>query len=246
MKINKYDAIINPVPGKKPPALGDFSVMVSQESALRLLCEETGLDEDKFKKKLMTSRLYTKTGSPSGFSLMGPIVGASYATILLETLIAWGAKEILFLGCCGAVSPDVKVGDIIIPTSGIIDEGVSKHYDQNGSTSYPSEIVTDKIRKGLKKEGLPFKEGAIWTTDALFRETREKVEFYQKKNVLGVEMEISAIFSVGKFRDVDIGGLLVVSDEISSFTWNVGFRYKRFLKSCEDVCSVIGKLCTKR
>ena len=243
--MNKYDAIINPAPGKKPPALGSFSVMVSQESDLRLLCKETGLDKDKFKKKLMTSRLCTCTASPPRFSLMGPIVGASYAAILLETLIAWGAKEILFLGCCGAVSPDVKVGDIIIPTSGIIDEGVSRHYDHDGPRSYPSEIVTEKIRQELKGEGLPFKEGAIWTTDAMFRETREKVEFHQKNNALGVEMEMSAIFSVGKFRNANIGGLLVVSDEISSFSWNVGFRNERFLKSCKDVCRVIGKLCTK-
>jgi len=243
--MNKYDAIINPMPGKKPPPLGNFSIMVSQESDLRLLCKETDLDKNKFKKKLMTSRLYTGTSSTPGFSIMGPIVGASYAAILLETLIAWGAKEILFLGCCGAVSPDVKVGDIIIPTCGVIDEGVSKHYEHDGSRSYPSEIVTEKIRNALTIEGLPFKEGAIWTTDAMFRETREKVEFHQKNNVLGVEMEISAIFSVGKFRDANIGGLLVVSDEISSFSWNVGFKDERFLKSCKDVCRVIGKLCTK-
>ena len=241
--MNKYDAIINPVAGKNPPDVGTFSIMVSQTSVLRSLCRNTGLDEKKYQKKIMTSRFYAGGSSLSNFSLIGPVVGASYAAILLETLIAWGAQEILFLGCCGAVSSDVVVGDIIIPTASIIDEGVSKHYGADSSMSYPSEIMVDNVRKALTASNLSFKEGTIWTTDAVFRETREKVEFYQKENVLGVEMEISAMLSVGKFRGVRVGGLLVVSDELSSFSWKPGFQDKRFIKNCRDVCDVLSELC---
>ena len=244
--MSKYDAIINPVAGKNPPDVGTFSIMVSQTSALKSLCRNIGLDEKKYQKKLMTSRFYAGGSSLSNFSLIGPVVGASYATILLETLIAWGAQEILFLGYCGAISSDVAIGDIIIPTASIIDEGVSKHYGADGSMSYASEIMVDNVREALVASNLSFKEGIIWTTDALFRETREKVEFYQKENVLGVEMEISAMLSVGKFRGVRVGGLLIVSDELSSFSWKGGFRDKRFIKSCGDVYDVLGELCKKR
>ncbi len=243
--MNKYDAIVNPVAGKNPPDAATFSIMVSHAGDLRSLCRNIGLDEKKYQKKLMTSRFYAGGGS-SNFSLIGPVVGASYAAILLEILIVWGVQEILFLGYCGAISSDVAVGDIIIPTASIIDEGVSKHYGADGPMSYPSEIMVDNVREALTASNLFFKEGTIWTTDAMFRETREKVEFYQKENVLGVEMEISALLSVGKFRGVRVGGVLVVSDELSSFSWKPGFRDKRFIKSCRDVCDVLSELCKKK
>jgi len=48
--------------------------------------------------------------------VVGPFVGAPYAAMLLETLIAWDVEKIIFFGWCGAISHDVKIGDIIIPT----------------------------------------------------------------------------------------------------------------------------------
>ncbi len=237
------EAITYPFKGKNDPALGPVAVMVSSKNDLDLLCKLMNLSEDKAKNLLM-SRVYIGNGSTKGFSVIGPLVGAPYAIILLENLIAWGARQFIFFGWCGAVSIDVKIGDIIIPTSAIIDEGTSKHYlTGNNSIALPSKTVVKRTKNALNNKDVNFREGQVWTTDAIYRETRKKVEYFQKNDVLAVEMETSALFTVGDFRNVAVGGILVVSDELSTFEWHRGFRESRFIKSRRAVAEVISFLC---
>ena len=173
----------------------------------------------------MISRLYFDRLHPDGFSVTGPFVGAPYAVMLLETLIAWGARKIIFLGWCGAVSEKVKIGDIILPTSAVIDEGTSAHYGQMDSgVSRASSSLVSMIRQVLNKNQIDFHAGTIWTTDAVYRETRQLVERHQQNGILAVEMELSALYSVAQFRGVALAGILVVSDELSSLDWRPGFQ----------------------
>ncbi len=237
------DAIINPVKGKKTPNLGPLAVMVSSQTDLDALLKRTGLGEEYYK-SLMMSRVYIGYDSSRGFSLTGPAVGAPYGVMLLETLIVWGAQKIIFLGWCGAISPAVKTGDIIVPSGAVIDEGTSRHYHADEKKSaIPSSVLAEKIKAQLSKSGLDFHEGMVWSTDAIYRETREKVRHFQSKNVLAVEMEMSALFTVGSFRNVEVAGILVVSDELSALTWQPGFKNERFGKSRRAVVEILNQLC---
>jgi len=236
------DGIVIPVKGKNSPNLGPVAVMVSSQTDLSLFCSQTDIDEKKHR-NLFVSRLYVGDTAETGFSVVGPFVGAPYAVMLLETLIAWGVKRIVFFGWCGAISHDVKIGDIIIPTGAIIDEGTSKHYRQiDDGVSRPSSNILKNTKEALIKTGLAFREGIVWSTDAIYRETCEKVIYYQGKDVLAVEMELSALFTVGKFRDVQVGGILVVSDELSTLTWRPGFREQQFKESRKAVVEVIKEI----
>jgi uridine phosphorylase len=177
-------------------------------------------------------------------SFVGPIIGAPYAVMLFETLIAWGARSFIFFGWCGAISPDVKIGDILIPTSAVVDEGTSIHYLQpRESVVHPSPATTGLIKTILSDRDIAFHEGRIWSTDAIFRETPDKVSHYQSSGVVAVEMELSALFSVGRFRNVDVGGILVVSDELSTLKWHPGFKDERFKQGRKSACEVIRQIC---
>jgi uridine phosphorylase len=237
------DAIVNPVRGNNPPDLGMLSLLIGTTGDINKLCGVMGIDKTQFR-PIFISRLYAAESSGPAVSLAGPIVGAPYAVMILETLIAWGAKKILFFGWCGAISPDVKIGDIIIPTAAVIDEGTSKHYQDNDeSVSRTSFKMTATIKSILMKSGTPFHEGDIWSTDAIFRETREQVKSYRDQGILAVEMELSALFTVGRFRGIDIAGILVVSDELSTLQWRPGFRADRFEQGRSAACEVINQIC---
>ncbi len=237
------DAIINPIKGKFTPDLPTCAIMTATEKDLDGVISLHNLEKDKGL-KLMMSNLYNTKDALCPTAIIGPFVGAPYAVILLETLVAWGVEKVIFMGICGAISPDVKTGDIILPSSAIIDEGTSCQYNmQKGEMSFPSEKALEKAREVLTNKGLDFHEGPIWTFDAVFRETKEKVISYQEKGALGVEMETSALFSVGKFRDVAVCALLVVSDELSTLKWKPGFHDKRFLKTCKAVQKIATDLC---
>ena len=239
---SRSDEIVTPVKGKNSPNLGPVAVMVSSQADLNLFCSLTNLDKKKHK-NLFVSRLYVENTAEARFTVVGPFVGAPYAVMLLETLIAWNVEKIIFFGWCGAISPDVKIGDIIIPDSAIIDEGTSKHYHQgDDGVSRPSSYILENTKENLKKAGIDFHEGLVWSTDAIYRETCEKVKYFQEKNVLAVEMELSALFTVGKFRNVQIGGILVVSDELSTLTWRPGFKEQRFKENRKAVVEVIKEI----
>lgn len=237
------DSIAYPFKGKNDPELGPVAVLVSNQGDLDHLCGLMDLDK-KNHRKLLMSKVYMEGCSANSFSITGPLIGAPYAVMIFENLIAWGARHFIFFGWCGAVSREIKIGDIIVPTSAIIDEGTSKHYGSNPNrVATPSTSLVKKIKTSFNKKNIDFQEGLVWTTDAIYRETREKVEYFQKKHVLAVEMEASAIFTVGHFRHVETGVILAVSDELSTFDWQMGFRNKRFIKNRTAALEVISHLC---
>jgi uridine phosphorylase len=237
------DAIIFPQKGKHSPHLGSVGVIAGTETDLTQLCSLLDFDKSQYQ-KLFTSRLYLPGQSNPDISLSGPLIGAPYAAMLLETLIAWGARKILFLGWCGSICAQAKIGDIIVPTSAIIDEGTSGHYQgDDHRISFPSELLVTKLRAALDQRSLNYHHGPLWSTDAIYRETRDKVRNYQRQDVIGVEMEISALFTVAKFRKVDIGAMVIVSDELASFKWRPGFKMNEFKQGRQAACTVIRDVC---
>jgi uridine phosphorylase len=244
-EVDSKDAIIFPKKGKKSPQLGPVAVMAGTETDLVLLCRLLNFDL-RAHQSLFTSRLYVSNASTSGPSLTGPFVGAPYATMVLETLIAWGASKIIFLGWCGSISNKVKIGDIIIPSAAIIDEGTSRHYQNDDPTlSYPSELMRTMLKAELNQNQIHFHSGTLWSTDAIYRETRKQVEYYQSQDAIAVEMEISALFTVARFRKVDLGAMTVVSDELGSFKWRPGFKMDEFKRGRRAACKVIKNVCQK-
>ena len=241
--MTNYDAIVNPVKSRNTPEIGPVAVMAATEMDLFFLCDLFQFNRDDYR-RLFTSRLYTQNSTPEGICLTGPGIGAPYAAMMLETLISWGACRIIFLGWCGAVSEQVKIGDIILPTAAVVDEGTSRNYIEPGNgQSNPMSSMVSLVGQVLEDNRVDFHSGKIWTTDAVYRETREKVESYQKQGVLAVEMEISALFSVAQFRQVELGAMLVVSDELSSLTWRPGFKDKRFVKGHQIACRMVREAC---
>ncbi len=244
--MNKEDAIVNPVKGRNPPVLNPVALMVCSKTDINCLCGLINHKEDNFR-ELHLSRLYPLKGSFPNFSMTGPFIGAPYAIMLFEALVAWGVKKVLFYGWCGAVSDSVRIGDIIVASSAFVDEGTSIHYGYNESVEkgivYPSALLIDKTKTALIETGISFKEGPVWSTDAIYRETPEKVGYFRKMGALAVEMELSAVFTAARFRNIEAAGLLVVSDEISAMKWRPGFREARFRESRIAACEALIKIC---
>jgi uridine phosphorylase len=152
-----------------------------------------------------------------------PPFGASNCVALAEELASFGMKRALFVGYCGSLQQGVRVGDIICPTEAIREEGTSFHYLPADVVAQPHQGTQDVILACLQRNKVPYHQGQIWTTDAIYRETQGKVKRYQDAGVLGVEMELAALFAFGMARKVAVGGLLVVSDELSTGRWRPRF-----------------------
>lgn len=244
MEKDMPDAIIQPRRGRNSPRLGPVAVLAAADPDVRLLRGALGFSADEGR-PLHISRLYTTSDRHPHICLAGPLVGAPYAVMLAETLIAWGARQIVFLGWCGALSKPVEIGDMVLPTSALIDEGTSRHYLPDIRESFPSTLLVKHLSEICTSDGLVIHKGPVWTTDAPFRETRDKVLACQSRGALAVEMEASGLFSVGAFRRADVAAVLVASDDLSDLSWRAGFKDHRFASGREAACNVIGKLCAK-
>ena len=149
--------------------------------------------------------------------------GATNAVMLLEELAAYGVLQILALGYCGALQEGIHIGDLIMPTDAIREEGASFHYLRGDLPSQPDDGMQKRLSRCLSNRDEDFHMGRIWTTDAPYRETRKKITTYQRAGVLGVEMEMSAVFALGRARGLRVGAALAVSDELSGPKWVSGF-----------------------
>jgi purine-nucleoside phosphorylase len=231
-----HRAIVYPVKGKKPPKTGSIALIAATQPDMGLLSRlaDCPVVEER---KLYMSTLRVFADDQQRFTAVGPFMGAPYAAMIVESLKVWGVESVLFVGWSGAVSRRVKTGDIILPDSAISDEGTSGHYRvSSSSTAHPSLPLFRQTKMALEKLGGTFHEGKIWSTDAIFRETVQKVKHYQQIDALAVDMELSAVFTVADFRRMHAAGLLVVSDEISNYEWHPGFARPEFKAARVTVC----------
>ena len=179
-------------------------------------------------------------------SLFGTPLGAPQAALILERVIAMGARTIVVLGCCGSLQPGITVGQLVVPTGALSEEGTSVHYPlPAGHVPGADTEITRLFLEAAQQHGLTATPGRVWTTDALFRETRGKIRRYAESGLLAVEMEISALFTVAAFRGVRVGGCLVVSDELGSLKWRPGFANPAFHDASRKAARLAIEVCRR-
>lgn len=160
---------------------------------------------------------------------VGPSVGAPMAVMTLEKLIALGCRKLVVMGWCGALTPELKVGDIFLPTWGQSEEGVSAHYPLL-TQAEASVALSQSVIASLTDSGLVCNQGPIWTTDAPYRELPSKIKEFAAKGIMAVDMEFTALCTVAAFRDIEFAAVMLVSDELYHDSWQPGYTSKPFKK----------------
>lgn len=158
-----------------------------------------------------------------GYVVAQSSIGAAASVMQLEEFASFGVKRVIYFGYCGSLMDEVRVGDLVIPTEAIREEGTSYHYLPEGRRCFPDQSLQDELFSLAQASGFTVRHGAVWTTDAPYRETKSKVCRYGREGVLGVEMEMSALFAAASVRNVSVGAMLLVSDELNSGVWRSGF-----------------------
>ena len=112
------------------------------------------------------------------------------------------------------------LGHVVVPTSAVRDEGTSYHYAPPDAAVAPHPRALAAIDTVLTDAGVPYERGRTWTTDAFFRETRDKVDRRRDAGCITVEMEASAMFAAAAFRGATYGQLLYAGDDLSAKEWD--------------------------
>jgi len=230
-------AIINPKKGKREAPVPERVVLTFNRPDYNCVCgllQAPGPPRD-----LWDCNVQEGTWEGRAVAVAGPALGAPYAVLVMEKLIALGARVVLALGWCGSLAPVVKIAHLVAPDGALSTEGTSPHYPLPPGPAGPHAALFRLILARLPGAGVPWHVGPVWTTDAPYRETVEQVKHFQAQGALGVDMEMSALFNVGRFRGIPVAGLLVVSDELFDLTWRPGYRLDSFKQARDQAARLV-------
>lgn len=159
-----------------------------------------------------TFRIYKREGET--ILLVCPNIGGAAATIDLELLIASGINKIVAFGTCGAMDKKIAKNTIIIPTIAIREDGVSYHYLPPSDDVEQRQASVGVMEEVFEAYGMNYLSKKVWTTDAVYRETPDKLKTMKQKGCAAVDMEMASLLAVAQFRSVDFAGFLIADDNI--------------------------------
>lgn len=157
--------------------------------------------------------------------------GGFYApdsAFVTELLCAGGIDSLIRLGSCGALREDISVGDYILAASIIRGDGATRYYVDGDFTSRVDENLNSVLEEAFRDAGNLHK-GGVWSTDALFRETREIVNSYIAKGAIAVDMVTSPFVTLANLYNKKAAAILAVSDNL--ITGQLGFADYRFFEA---------------
>lgn len=158
-----------------------------------------------------SSREYTTyTGSLAGtaVSVTSTGIGGPSTAIAIEELVQLGAKTFIRIGTCGAMHPDAHIGDLVIATGAVRDEGTSRQYAPVEYPAVASVDVVVALRAAATTRAFAHHVGVVHTTDSYYAqhepdrmpiaaELLARHETYRRLNVLCSEMETATVLVVG-------------------------------------------------
>ena len=197
-------------------------LLIYKRSLMASLVESHAAQEETRIPQLTSAYRLPRTGGAVGllgdFGIGGPVV-----SILVEEHAALDVRYFFSLGLAGGLQSDGRIGDIVLCTRAIRDEGVSHHYLPADVEAMPSRHFTEAIARELSRRGVAFQRGATWTIDTPYRETVDEVRHYRAAGVLTVEMEAAALFAVASVRGVEAASAFVLSDLLGETDWTPDF-----------------------
>ncbi|MGJ3237412.1 MAG: nucleoside phosphorylase [Anaerolineae bacterium] len=164
--------------------------------------------------------IYRLNHERGAVAIVHPGVGAPLAVGFLEETIAKGGRKFIACGGAGALTEGVHLGHVVVPENAIRDEGTSYHYLPPEALANAHLDAVRAIIAILEQHGVPYDLGKTWTTDAIYRETPERIRKRREQGALTVEMEASAFFAVAQFRQVVFGQMLYGGDDVSGDVWD--------------------------
>ncbi|TCW33476.1 uridine phosphorylase [Thermohydrogenium kirishiense] len=144
--------------------------------------------------------LVTSTG------IGGPSLG-----IAVEELKNLGVKAMIRIGSCGALQPNIKLGDLVMALGAVRDEGTSVTYIEKSYPAVPDNYLLENIIESAKSLGATYHCGIIRSHDSFYTDKEDEIDrFWSTKGVLAADMESAPLFVIGRLRGIKTASILNV------------------------------------
>lgn len=226
MLLNEFDpslnAVINPTSGKSK--IDNFPPITISIFSLELFEKTLELFDAKVIAQTQScngiNNIYEVEYKGHRFSFYHSYVGSPMCVANYEELQVMGSDTLILLGNCGVLDKNIQDCGIIIPTRALRDEGTSYHYAPANDSIEVNKKYIPEFKEVLEEAGYPYVEGTTWTTDAFYRETRDKVNRRKEQGAICVEMECSAMQALCDFRGSDFFQFFYAGDNLDHSNWD--------------------------
>jgi uridine phosphorylase len=199
--------------------IGTTCLMTCSSSLFRRLLERVPPVDDGTLWPYSTTPLRVcQTGTGKRFAVHFPAFGGPRIANSLEQLAACGIRSVFGLGLGGTPQDHVQIGDILLIEGAVRGDGVSRYYAPLEYPAIADLSLTARVRAQLQQHGERYITGLSFGTDALYREDEQLLTQLRALGVLSVDLESSALLTVGRRLGIACCWVGVVSDRLVSST----------------------------
>jgi uridine phosphorylase len=145
-------------------------------------------------------------------------IGCPSAAIAIEELHEVGVETVIRVGTCGALQADLAVGDMIVANGAAKEEGTSKRYESVEYPAVPDFETLTTLVDAAEANDETVHVGPIVSDDAYYNESDEFVADWERANLLAIEMEAAAVFSLARRRGMAAGAICTVDGNLVAGT----------------------------
>ena len=128
-------------------------------------------------------------------------IGGASAGIAVEELKNLGVENLIRIGSCGALQPQVKIGDLVLVSGTVRDDGASKAYIEPIFPAVPDSDLLFACVAAAKQRDVRYHTGIARSHDSFYTDREAEIDAYwSKRGVLGADMETAALYTIGHLR----------------------------------------------
>jgi uridine phosphorylase len=143
-------------------------------------------------------------------------MGVFSAATAVEELVEIGADTFIRIGSCATYQKEINLGDNIIATGCIRDEGCTLEFAPLSFPAVPDLNVMTALIESAREAGATYHTGVVRTCENFYlRERSPKLnEQYARLGAVALEMELSAILMAAIDLGKRAGGILTVGSNL--------------------------------
>ena len=161
-------------------------------------------------------------------------IGGPSTAILLEELAKVGARNLIRVGNSGGLAPELELGDLVITTGAVRDEGTSRSYVAPEYPAVANYEVVAALVESARAAGVRHSVGVTWSIDAFYARNavltadgsigsmsfegyrppglESRLTEFRAARVQNCEMESAALLTLSSLFGLRAGCICVVSD----------------------------------
>jgi purine-nucleoside phosphorylase len=162
--------------------------------------------------------VYGYTGVYQGrrVSVMAHGMGIPSCSIYATELVReYGVKTLIRVGSCGALAPDIRLGDVLIALGASTDSKVNRiRFLDHDFAAIADFGLVERAVKAARDQGVPVRVGNVFSSDLFYTPQPQIFDVMEKMGILGIEMEAAGLYGVAAEHNARALTILTVSDHI--------------------------------